>query len=202
MVWVKRAVCLCAMSVLSACGGEPAGSGNDAALGAGESALSTTATSRGCTFEVTVVNVTQLPVPPQNELKLHRRASASCPWPAASVSMPSSAGFAPPSLLVAANELGVAVGYTVKSSYGGGPYRTLGFAHVDPETMAIVRREQMLSTNVVNLSSVAIEMDGTTLTSYGDKSGIIQGESGSGSEFVVSFPDFFTSTTPGTVIAF
>lgn len=198
----KRVVSLCAMSVLSvACGGEASGSGSEGAVETRESALST-ATSRGCTFEVTSAIINTPPAPPIHELRLHRLASASCAWGAASITVGTSAGYAPPSLHVAANDLGVAVGFTAKSSYGGGPYRTVSFFHVDPETMAIVRRENMVSTNVVSLSSVAIELDGTTLTSYGDKSGVIWGETGSGNEFVVSCPDFFTSTTPATIIAF
>ncbi len=202
MGFLKKSVCLCAMSVLSACGGEIPGSEREETLEAREAALSSTATSRGCTFEVTSVVVTQAPVPPVTENKLHRRASSSCPWAAASLSLPSSSGYAPPSLYVAANELGVAVGLTYKSSYGGGPYRTLSFFHVDPETMTIVRRDGHQVSGTIDLTSVAIELDGTTLTSYGTKAGVIYGETGTGSEFVVSYPDFFTSTTPGTVLAF
>lgn len=202
MGFLKHSVCLCAMSFLAACGGEAPGSGHDEPLEAREAALSSSATSRGCTFEVTSEVVTQDPVPPVTERTLHRRASASCPWPAASIRLPANVGYGAPAPHVAANELGVAVGIVYKSSYGGGPFRTLSFSHVDPETMATVRRNNYLVSNTAVLTSVAIELDGTTLTSYGTKGGVIYGEQGSGSEFVVSFPDFFTSTTPGTVIAF
>ncbi|MBU8897765.1 hypothetical protein KRR26_19290 [Corallococcus sp. M34] len=146
--------------------------------------------------------MTPPPAPAVYNLTLRRLASSTCAWPAASLALPSSYGSSAPSVLVAANELGVAVGYAVKGSSSGGPYRTLGFSHVDPESMAIVRNAGLLSSNTVSLTSVAIDLDGTTLKSYGIKSGTIAGETGSGGEFVVSFPDFFTSTTPGTVVAF
>lgn len=195
----RRAVCLWAVSVLPACGGqEPAGAAEDVA-GGQESAL-TTAESRGCTFELTVALRTG-PVPPIYDVTLHRLESATCAWPAASLDVARSYGFgAVPSVALTANELGVAVAYAVRVSPVG-PYFTLGFKQVEPESLA-VERGIGYRAPPTNLTSLTIEADGTTLTGHGTKSGAIYGETGSGNNFVVTFPDFFTSDTLPTLVAY
>ncbi|MFP2956796.1 hypothetical protein ACLEPN_02920 [Myxococcus sp. 1LA] len=188
------------MLVLTACGGEVPSIGTEDVSGSQESAL-TSAVSRGCTFTLTA-EVRPGTMPPIRDLSLHRLASESCAWPAASLQLAFSAGFTLPTHALTANELGVAVGYTVKPSSAGGPYSTLGFLHADPEFMTVVRRSQMLAYNPLSLTSLTIGVDGTTLTGSGTKSGGISGETGSGNHFEVMFPDFFTSTTPGTIVAY
>lgn len=195
----RRAVCLWAVSVLPACGGqEPAGAVEGIA-GGQESALNTVE-SRGCAFELTAALRTG-PVPPIYDLTLHRLESATCAWPAASLDVARSYGAgAVPSVALTAHEPGVAVGYVVKASPVG-PYHTLGFVHVEPESMT-VERSFGYRAPPTNLTSLSIEADGTTLTGHGTKSGAIFGETGSGDNFVVTFPDFFTSDSLPSLVAY
>lgn len=176
--------------------------GVDEEPGAQESAL-VTAVSRGCTFQLTYATRAGT-VPPIYDLTLSRLASETCMWPAADLGVGSSVN-STPRLSLVANDLGVALGYTMKSGYSGSSPVTVSIKHVDPELLTVVRTTGLavyLGTGSVYLSYLAIGADGTTLTAGGTKTGRIFGETGSGSNFVATFPDFFTSTTPGTVVAY
>ncbi|MFY2559232.1 hypothetical protein ACN469_16485 [Corallococcus terminator] len=202
MKFFRRAVYLCAAVVLPACGGEESPGGVEEGPDTQELAL-VSAVSRGCTFELTSAVRTGT-VPPIHDITLYRLASASCAWPAANVWVGSSV-IVTPSLSLAANDLGVAVGYTMKNNYSGSSPVTVGLRHVDPELMTVVRTSGLavyLGTGSVYLSSLSIQVDGTTLTVGGSKTGRIGGETGSGGNYVATFPDFFTSTTPGSVVAY
>ncbi|MCP3166520.1 hypothetical protein [Myxococcus qinghaiensis] len=202
MKFFRRAVCLCAAVVLPACGGEEPAGGMEEGAGTRESAL-VAAVSRGCTFELTSAVRTGT-VPPIHDITLSRLATESCRWPAASVWVGSSV-IVTPSLALAANDLGVAVGYTMKNNYSGSSPVTVGLRHVDPELMTVVRTSGLavyLGTGSVFLSYLSIQTDGTTLTVGGSKSGRIGGETGTGGNYVATFPDFFTSTTAPTVVAY
>lgn len=198
----RRAVYLCAAVVLPACGGEESPGGVEEGPGIQESAL-VTAVSRGCTFELTSAVRTGT-VPPIHDITLNRLSSATCPWPAANVWVGSSV-IATPGLALVANDLGVAAAYQVKSNYSGSSPVTVGLKHVDPELMTVARTSGLavyLGTGSVYLSYLTIHVDGTTLTVGGTKTGRIGGETGSGSNYIATFPDFFTSTTPGSVVAY
>ncbi|MCE9668193.1 hypothetical protein LY474_10245 [Myxococcus stipitatus] len=167
-----------------------------------ESAL-VSAMSRGCIFQLASA-VRAGTVPPIHDITLYRLASDTCKWPAAEVWLGSSI-IVTPSLSLVANDLGVAAGYTMKNNYSGSSPVTVGIKHVDPELMTVARSTGLavyLGTGSVYLSYLAIGADGTTLTAGGTKTGRIAGETGSGSNFVATYPDFFTSTTPGTVVAY
>ncbi|MCP3104404.1 hypothetical protein LZ198_36625 [Myxococcus sp. K15C18031901] len=159
--------------------------------------------SRGCVFQLASA-VRAGTVPPIHDITLYRLESDTCKWPAAEVWLASST-IATPSLSLVANDLGVAAGYTVKTNYSGSSPTTVGIKHVEPELMTVARTTGLavyLGKGNTSLSYLAIGTDGTTLTAGGTKSGVIAGETGSGSNFVATFPDFFTSTTPGTVVAY
>ncbi|GEN10488.1 hypothetical protein SAMN05443572_103344 [Myxococcus fulvus] len=199
----RRAVSLCAAMVLPACGvDEPAG-GLEEVFDVREAEL-VSAVSRGCVFELTSV-VRAGTLPPIHDIFLSRLASGTCAWPAASIGLGTSI-ISTPSLSLVANDLGVAAGFTVKNGYSGSSPRTVGIKHVDPELMTVVRNTGFavyLGTGSVFLGYLAIGADGTTLTAGGTKAGIISpNETGSGSNFIATFPDFFTSTTPPGVVAY
>ncbi|MCP3060328.1 hypothetical protein LXT21_16225 [Myxococcus sp. K38C18041901] len=198
----RRAVYLCAAMVLPACGVDAPTGGLEEMLEVREAEL-VSAVSRGCVFELTSV-VRAGTVPPIHDILLNRLASGTCAWPAASVGLGSSV-IATPGLNLVANDLGVAAGFTVKNSYSGSSPMTVGIRHVDPELMTVVRSSGFavyLGTGSVWLGYLAIGSDGTTLTAGGTKSGRLGNETGSGGNFVATFPDFFTSTTPPTVVAY
>ena len=201
---LKRAVWVCATAVLSACGPEAAEVDDvEAHLASLPSAL-TQGPSLGCTFNIFFV---QRPgtLPPVYDVRLNRAASATCAWPQASLLLGSSTTVTP-QLSLAANDLGVAVSYSYKNTPSGSSGTFLSLRHVNPETMTFVRNEGisagMFGSGSVYSGALAILADGTTLEVRGTKSGVISGETGSGSNYVATYADFFTSTTPRTVVAY
>ncbi|MFP2931338.1 hypothetical protein ACLESO_40345 [Pyxidicoccus sp. 3LG] len=201
----KRAVWVCAAAVLSACGGPEVAEVEDvdAHLASLPSAL-TQGTSRGCTFNIFYFQRPGV-LPPVYDIRLNRAASATCAWPQASLLLGSSNNYAP-RLSLAANDLGVAVSYTFKNSPSGSSGSLLSLKHVDPETMTAVRNEGisagMFGSGSIYSGDLAILADGTTLEVRGTKSGAISGETGSGSNYIANYADFFTSTTPRSVLAY
>lgn len=205
MQMLKRAVYLCATAAVTACGGQEPQPGQEPGteLATQEAGL-TQGTSQGCTFNIFFF---QRPgtLPPIYDIRLNRAASTTCPWPQASLLLGSS-NSQQPSVSLAANDLGVAVSYSYKSSPSGSSPTVLGLKHVDPATMTVVRNEGisagMFGSGSVYSGNLTILSDGTTLDVRGTKSGVISGETGSGSNYIAIYPDFFTSTTPRTVVAY
>ncbi len=198
----KRGVYLCAAISLTACGGQEPQSQQEpgAELATQESGL---ATSLGCDFSVTYATVPGT-LPPNYNVILNRQASATCAWGAGSVVLGTSVNYTP-LLSLAANDLGVAVSYVYKNSLSGSSPSFLALRHVDPETLATVRSAGIspyLGRGYVFSGYLTIEPDGTTLTVSGTKSGKVFGETGSGSNYIATFPDFFTSTTAPTIVAY
>ncbi|MBZ4420407.1 hypothetical protein K8638_28455 [Myxococcus sp. RHST-1-4] len=159
--------------------------------------------SRGCSFNITY---TQRPaaLPPLYDIYLNRQASATCPWPAASEKLDTSYNYVP-RLSLAANDLGVAASFVLKRTYSGSSPTILGLEHVDPELLTTVRVADIYPAygrGFIYSGDLSIAADGTTLVVRGTKSGTILGESGSGSNYTATFPNFFTSTTPPTVQAY
>lgn len=205
MQFFKRGVYLCAAIALTACGGqEPQAQQEPGAELATQEAGLTSGTSRGCAFNIFYI---QRPgtLPPMYDIRLNRAASDTCPWEQASLLLGSSNNYTP-RISLAANDLGVAVSWVYKSSLSGSSPSLLALRHVDPETMTVVRSEGisagMFGSGSIYSGELAILSDGTTLTVTGTKSAAISGETGSGSNYVATYVDFFTSTTPRTVYAY
>ncbi|MHA7630785.1 hypothetical protein [Corallococcus sp. M7] len=193
----KPAVSLGALAVVMACGG---GAEEAGALVTQKSAL-VTGTSQGCTFSVSYVQRVQ--VPPIFDIKLTREAGATCPWSASTVTVGYSNANPPSMVSLAANDLGVAVGYTYRT--GGISPQAVAIKHVAPDTLAIVRSAGLMPTapgTYIWAADLGIGPDGTTLVATGTKNVPISGETGSGDHYVAVFPDFFTSTLAPTVVAY
>ncbi|MBU8893980.1 hypothetical protein DRW03_13400 [Corallococcus sp. H22C18031201] len=192
----KAVAYLVALGSMTACGGVEAEGG----LGAQKAAL-TTGTSLGCTFTAAVV-AKPGPFPPIYDVKVTRDASPTCPWGASTVVVGSGTGAVPTAWLVA-NDLGVAVSYTFRT--GGPSAQQVGLKNLAPDTLAVVRstglRTNALSTYIYS-GDLAIAPDGTTLTVSGTKNAPLVGETGSGSNYVATFPDFFTTETAPSIVAF
>ncbi len=195
---VKLAASLAAALLMQACGSPTAEEPSPLAT---STAALTTAVSRGCTFTVSYREVitpfhTYVPF-------VTRQASSTCPWGEASVDLGDS--YEPPTLSIAANDLGVAVSTTKRNTSSSGMYLML--YNVAPDTLTVARQTELRAygsyrTTIVWSGELSILADGTTLQVQGTKGGIIPGESGSGSNYIATYPAFFTSTTAPTVVAY
>ncbi|GMU05385.1 hypothetical protein [Corallococcus caeni] len=197
MLNLKSVVSLCAVAGLTACGG---GMEGEDGLATQESAL---VTSQGCTFTASYAAQPGT-LPPVYNVTVTRAADATCAYGAGSVVVGTSTGTAP-TLSLVANDLGVAVSYTYKSSVSGSAPQSLGIKHVAPDTLDIVRSAGLavyLGRGSIYSGSLSIASDGTTLTVYGTKSGTIYGQTGTGNTYLASYPDFFTSTTAPSIMTF
>ncbi|NMO16570.1 hypothetical protein HPC49_28935 [Pyxidicoccus fallax] len=209
MQMLKRAVYLCAAATLAACGGQEPQQEPGAETATQEAAL-TQGTSQGCTFNIFSFQRPGV-LPPTHDIRLNRAASDTCAWPQASLLLGTSYNYTP-SISLAANDLGVAVSFTYKSSPSGSSGSVLGLQHVDPATMTFVRNEGLAAgrfgSGSIYSGNLTIEADGTTLKVQGTKYGAISGEtiivpgSTSNSNYIATYPNFFTSTTPRTVVAY
>lgn len=196
---LKLAASLSATLLMQACGGPATEEPSQLATSA---AALTTAVSRGCTFTLTYKEVMP-PFPPTYVPVVTRQASSTCPWGAGSVELPGA--YSAPQLSLAANDLGVAVGYTNRYSPSGSSGTWLEIRHVAPDTLSVVRSVTLAAhvnyrPTYVN-GELSILSDGTTLKVQGEKGGVLPGESGSGQYYTATFPDFFTSTTAPTLVA-
>ncbi|WP_375745260.1 hypothetical protein NR800_10940 [Corallococcus interemptor] len=196
MQFFKSAVSLGALAVVMACGGA-----EEAGALATQKASLVTGTSQGCTFTVSFVQ--RVPVPPIFDIKLTREASATCPWSASTVTVGYSNANPPSMVSLAANDLGVAVGYTYRT--GGPSPMAVAIKHVAPDSLAIVRSAGLMPVALgtyIWSADLGIGPDGTTLIATGTKNVPISGETGSGDRYVAVFPDFFTSTLAPTIVAY
>lgn len=202
MRFFKRAACLCVAVLFSACGGAEGVAGQDDTLAQQEAAV-TSASFNGCIYSISAYpqpNVT----PTVYDIKLFRQPIPTCAYGTGSVTLGTSVVYEP-TRSVAVNALGIAASFTQKSSVSGSAPITLSLHHVDPATLTVIRSTGLgvyLGAGNIVSENVAIAADGTTVTVTGSKTGVILGESGSGSHYTASYPDFFISTTPPTVSAF
>ncbi|WP_375769947.1 kelch repeat-containing protein [Archangium gephyra] len=196
---VKLAASLATTLLMQACGAPAAQEPSQLVTSA---AALTTAVSRGCTFTLSYKEVMP-PYPPVYVPVVTRQASSTCAWGEGSVELPGA--YSVPQLSLAANDLGVAVSYTNKYSPSGSSGTWLELRHVAPDTLSVVRSATLAAhvdfrPTYVN-GELSLMTDGTTLKVRGEKGGVLPGETGSGSYYVATFPDFFTSTTAPTITA-
>ncbi|ATB29249.1 hypothetical protein [Melittangium boletus] len=199
---VKSTASLAVALLLSACGGPATAESLGTAT---DSAALTSAFSQGCTFSMTYQQTSSTSHPPLFEPVITRQASSTCPWPSASVVLAGS--YSEPGLSIAANDLGVAVSYTYKYSPSGSSGVYLELRHLTPDTLSVVRSTTLYAHDAFRFSKVyrgelSLLADGSTLQVQGTKEGTIPFESGNGSNYIATYPDFFTSTTTPTVVAY
>ncbi|NBD08434.1 MULTISPECIES: hypothetical protein [Corallococcus] len=176
--------------------------GQDDALAQQESAVSS-ASLDGCIYSISAYPQSGV-TPTVYDIKLFRQPIPSCGYGYGTVTLGTSVIYEP-TRSVAVNALGLAASYTKKSSVSGSSPITLSVHQVDPATLTVIRSNSLgvyLGAGNIVSENVAIAADGTTVTVSGSKTGVIYGESGSGSHYTATFVDFFTSTTPPTVAAF
>ncbi|AGC44254.1 hypothetical protein MYSTI_02938 [Myxococcus stipitatus DSM 14675] len=190
----KRAVWVCAAASLVACGA-PEESPAQESLGEQESAL-TTSTFGGCTFTISYTTISP-PYPPVYVASLTRAASGTCPYPAATVELGRS--YNTPSLNVLGTAVGLSVGFSIKGGISGSSPTVCLFRHIDPATLGTIR-EAFVGANFGAGSVYGCRLDqtdaGATLVGYGTKTGALPGEVGNKPNWVATYYNFFTSTTP------
>ncbi|ATB27338.1 hypothetical protein [Melittangium boletus] len=161
-------------------------------------------TSRGCSF---LLSSRTRPggYPPLTEILLTREATSSCEEGSGVVVLGTSYNGSSLSLL--ATEQGIAVGFTSKGSPSGSAAISVQLRHLDPQTLSVVRAASLAALNpfyagYVYSGELTLLADGTTLEVRGSKHGTIPGETGGGAQYLATYPDFFTSTTPPTILAY
>ncbi|WP_141332999.1 hypothetical protein [Myxococcus sp. AB025B] len=200
MTVFKKLVWACAAVSLSACGG-PEQSSPEESLGAREDAL-TTSSFGGCSFTISSA-VIPGELPPRYAITLTRAASGTCPYAAGSVELGRS--YNTPHIAVLGTGVGLATAFSTKHSPSGSANTQCRVNHIDPATLAKVRDDSIVvnfgagNVNVCNLDKTDA---GATLVVYGTKTGPLPGETGSGSNYVATYYNYFTSTTPPVYYAY
>ncbi|WNG15592.1 hypothetical protein [Cystobacter fuscus] len=200
MPGVKPTIAPLLSLLLLACGENPPATERPLAT---RSAALDSAATQGCLFQISS-RLKPGRMPPQKQIVVTREDEGGCAWGSGSVVLGTT--YDDSSLSLAANDLGVAVGFTSKSSPSGSAAVSVQLRHLDPQSLGVLRSTSLgalNSTQAGNVHDVELSLgrDGTTLEVRGSKTGAIPGEMGSGSNYVALFPDFFTSTLGPTITA-
>jgi len=198
---LKAAVAVLLPVVLVACGAAPA---EPAAPLATQGAALTQTSPEGCSFAL-LTRSRPGGFPPLTEIVLTRESTAACVAGGGSVVLGPSYNGSALSLLVTPQ--GVAVGFTSKATPSGSAAVSVQLRHLDAQTLSVVRAASLGALNPSSAGSVhegelALLPDGTSLEVRGTKSGTIPGETGEGEQYRATWPDFFTSTTPPSIVAY
>lgn len=161
------------------------------------------ASTQGCLFHVSS-RLKPGRMPPQKQIVVTRTDVGGCAWGDGSVVLGTT--YDDSSLSLVATDLGVAAGFTSKSSPSGSAAVSVQLRHLDPQSLGVLRGTSLGALNQTQAGNVhdvelSVSKDGTTLEVRGSKNGAIPGEVGSGSNYVALFPDFFTSTLSPTITA-
>ncbi|MCY1045306.1 hypothetical protein OV208_28580 [Corallococcus sp. bb12-1] len=195
---IPRAALLSAVLCLSACGGAPEAEGTDTLAEQSQTLLN--GTSQGCQYGISYLSLSFYS-PPQWNVYLSRYSSATCTARTVLLGV----SYNVPKISLAANDLGVAVGYAYRASPSVSGNIQCRVQHIEPSGMTVTRTSDlvvMYGAGNVETCNLAISGDGTTLTAGGTKTGPLAGETGSGSNYVATFADFFTTTNAPTFAAY
>ncbi|QQR43788.1 hypothetical protein JKA73_33035 [Myxococcus xanthus] len=190
----KSAVWCCAAVSLAACG-VPEEAPEQESLAQQEAAL-VTGTTQGCTYTISSVPIPGS-MPPSLDIVVTRAASGTCAHGAGSVTLGRS--YNTPYLALLANSYGVATAFSYKPTPSGSSMNRCQVNHIDPATLGMVRSHDivvMYGTNHVSSCALDQTDGGATLVVYGTKGGPLPGEVGNRPNYVATYYDFFTSTTP------
>ncbi|NOK16776.1 hypothetical protein [Corallococcus carmarthensis] len=186
-------VCLGSALALSACG---APEQEDGAELAQQSARLTTASSQGCDYEATTVQITTSP--PQYNVVITRTGGASCTLTTGASQVVQTVPLsAPGTVSLSGSSLGLAVGFVMKNGWSGSAAYVYAVRAVDPTTLSTTRNGDIYcdyNTGSISTGSLGISSSGTNLSVSGTKACKIGGRSGT--YWYGTFTDFFTTTTP------
>jgi|GEM_PF-5925801 len=150
------------------------------------------------------------PPAPIYDIILHRSNLGTCPWGEQSRLLDSS--YEVPTFSLVAGPWGIGVGHTQVNGRHQVNAQSVHFSlrHVAPDTLESPRKETLTASICPRgmgtcmpgqITQAELALSGTTLVVEGTKSGIIPGEVGEGSQFTATYPHFFTTRTPPTVLA-
>ncbi|RKH91170.1 hypothetical protein D7Y21_03955 [Corallococcus sp. AB045] len=187
-------VCLGSALVLSACGGPEQEDGAELAQ---QSARLTTASSQGCDYSVSTVQITTSP--PQYEVVLTRTGGTSCTLTTGVSQVIQSVPLsAPGTVSLVGSNLGLAVGFVMKNGWSGSAAHIMAVRAVDPTTLSTTRNADIYCDYMTgSISTGSISTTGTNLSVSGTKACKINNKSGT--YWFASFTDFFTTTTPPVI---
>lgn len=186
-----RSACLVAASLMLACGGTEGPVSEQPALTTQQSPL-VTGTSQGCPFTLSYAQ--QAGFPPTYNIIVTR--GTPCAYGAGSVTVANSTQ--PPSLWLVANDQGVAISYTIKSSFSGSSPTRVEIKNISPSTLATVRTSSVavyMGISSVYGGELSLEGNGSTLFVKGGKGGVLGPDEPAGySYYLQVYRNFFTST--------
>ncbi|NOK08412.1 hypothetical protein [Corallococcus exercitus] len=189
-------VCLGSALVLSACGGPEQEDGVELAR---QGARLTTASSQGCDYEATTVQITTSP--PQYNVVVTRTGGASCTLTTGASVVVQTVPLSPPGTVsLSGSSLGLAVGFTMRNGWSGSAATVMAVRGVDPTTLSTTRNADIYCdymTGNISTGSLSIASNGTTVNASGTKACKINNQSGT--YWYASFANFFTTTTPPNI---
>ncbi|WP_223632567.1 hypothetical protein [Corallococcus sp. EGB] len=182
--------------VLSACGAPEQEEGAELSQ---QRARLTTASSQGCDYEATTVQITT--APPQYNIVLTRTGGASCTLTIGDSQVIQSVPLSPPGTVsLAGSSLGLAVGFVMRNGWTGSAANIMAVRAVDPTTLSTTRNADIYCdymTGSISTGGIGLNSTGTNLSASGTKACKINGKSGT--YWSASFSDFFTTTTPPVI---
>ncbi|MBN8227879.1 hypothetical protein JYK02_10195 [Corallococcus macrosporus] len=187
-------VCLGSALVLSACGGPEQEDGAELAR---QSAALTTASSQGCDYSASTVQITTSP--PQYNIVITRTGGTSCTLPTGASYIVQTVPLDPPGpVSLAGSSEGLAVGFVMRNGWSGSSAYVMAVRAVDPTALSTTRSADIYCDyRTGNISTGSLSINGTTLASSGTKACKINNQSGT--YWYASFVNFFTSTTPPNI---
>ncbi|MBZ4373076.1 hypothetical protein [Corallococcus sp. AS-1-6] len=189
-------VCLGSALMLSACGGPEQEDGAELAR---QGARLTTASSQGCDYEATTVQITTSP--PQYNVVITRTGGATCTLTTGASVVVQSVPLSPPGTVsLSGSSLGLAVGFTMRNGWSGSAATIMAVRAVDPTTLSTTRNADVYCdymTGSISTGGLGVSSSGTNVTASGTKACKINGKSGT--YWSATFTDFFTTTTPPVI---
>ncbi len=196
LIKLTSVVCLGSALVLSACG---APEQEDGAELAQQGARLTTASSQGCDYEATTVQITTSP--PQYDIVVTRTGGASCTLTIGASQVIQTVPLSPPGTVsLSGSSLGLAVGFVMRNGWTGSAANIMAVRAVDPTTLSTTRNADIYCdymTGSISTGGLSVSSSGTHVSASGTKACKIGGKSGT--YWAASFADFFTTTTPPVI---
>jgi hypothetical protein len=139
--------------------------------------------------------------PPVYDITLSRTASSTCVADSTYLGSTYTVG----DLRVTATGSSIVAGFSYKDSPSGSASIAVEINHLAESTLDVVRSTELRAyvpygTATVGLSKLSFS--GTWLIAEGAKNGVLPGESGSGSNYSASYPNFLTSGDPPRIYAY
>jgi hypothetical protein len=151
----------------------------------------------GCKYSLTAAPRPNV-LPPVYDITLSRAASSSC----VADSIYLNETYEVRDLRLTATGSSIVAAYTYKYSPSGSASTAVAIHHHSEYTLDILRSTELRVYTSGSVSVARLSWSGTWLIVEGTKSGVFLGETGSGSNYTASYPNFLTSEQPPTIRAY